>query len=251
VENRYLELGWSQGYSPRSADLGSTRAARRAGIQPATVTTATRAPAVAIHTGKPADVPSTIPARRGWAAAALPRPSTGGDSSDFDFLFGAWKVHNRRLRDRLKGSTTWDEFEATNVARPLLGGVGNEDVFRTEFAGGLPGMSFRFFDKAKRQWSIYWLDSLRGTLEPPVVGGFSGDVGTFEGADSCEGRPIRVRFIWSRVRTSTPRWEQAFSEDGGKTRETNWVMDFRRDDGLRDGATNPCRGSSPCPATIA
>jgi hypothetical protein len=156
--------------------------------------------------------------------------TTGGDSRNFDFLIGSWKVHNRRLRERLKGSTTWDEFEASSVARPLLGGVGNEDVFRTDFAGGLTGMSFRFFDRAKRQWSIYWADSPRGTLEPPVVGGFSGDVGVFEGSDTFEGRPIRVRFTWSRVTAPTPRWEQAFSEDGGKTWETNWVMDFERDD---------------------
>ena len=38
--------------------------------------------------------------------------------------------------------------------------------------------------------------------------------------------PIRVRFIWSGVTTPTPRWEQAFSDDGGETWETNWVMDF-------------------------
>jgi len=38
----------------------------------------------------------------------------------FDFWMGSWKVHNRRLRARLKGSTEWDEFEATVVARPLL-----------------------------------------------------------------------------------------------------------------------------------
>jgi hypothetical protein len=30
------------------------------------------------------------------------------------------------------------------------------------------------------------------------------------------------------VDTPTPRWEQAFSEDGGETWETNWVMDFAR-----------------------
>jgi hypothetical protein len=64
------------------------------------------------------------------------------------------------------------------------------------------------------------------------VGSFQGDVGTFEGEDRFEGRPIRVRFIWSRTSTPTPRWEQAFSEDGGKTWETNWVMDMTRSDGV-------------------
>ena len=157
---------------------------------------------------------------------------TGNSSRDFDFWMGSWRVHNRRLRERLKGSTAWDEFEAAVVARPLLGGVGNEDVYRTDFGGGFTGMSFRFFDRATQRWSIYWADSRRGTLDPPVVGGFSGDTGTFEGSDSFEGRPILVRFIWSRVTTAAPRWEQAFSADNGKTWETNWVMEMSRDDGI-------------------
>lgn len=151
-------------------------------------------------------------------------------SRDFDFLMGSWKVHNRRLRERLKGSTQWDEFEATSVARPLLNGLGNEDEYRTDHWQSFVGMSFRYFDPATKQWSIYWADSRRGILEPPVVGSFSGATGVFEGTDTFEGRPIRVRFIWSRVMTPSPRWEQSFSEDEGKTWEMNWVMDMTRDD---------------------
>ena len=152
---------------------------------------------------------------------------TKDGSRDFDFLMGSWKVHNRRLRERLKGSTEWAEFEATSIARPLLGGLGNEEEFRTGFWPNFIGMSFRFFNPATKQWAIYWADNLRGTLEPPVYGSFTGDVGVFEGRDTLEGRPIVVRFTWARV-TTTPRWEQAFSEDGGKIWETNWVMEFSR-----------------------
>jgi hypothetical protein len=100
--------------------------------------------------------------------------------SDFDFWMGSWKIHNGRLRERLKGSTSWDEFESTADARSLLGGLGNEDVFRTDFEGGFTGMFFRFFDKATGFWSIYWTDSRRlGKLDPPVVGRFEGEVGVF------------------------------------------------------------------------
>jgi len=148
-------------------------------------------------------------------------------AQDFDFFIGRWTVHNRRLTERLAGSDEWEEFEATSVAHPILGGLGNEDEFRTRHAGGFIGMSFRFFDPAKRRWSIYWADSRRpGELDPPVFGTFTGDVGLFEGEDVFEGRPILVRFIWSGTRTRTPRWEQAFSTDGGETWETNWIMDF-------------------------
>ena len=159
----------------------------------------------------------------------LQREST---ASDFDFWFGTWSVHNRRLVERLAGSDEWEEFSATVVARPLLDGVANEDEFRTDHAGGFIGMSFRFFDPERERWSIYWADSRRpGLLDPPVIGSFSGDTGIFEGADTFEGRPIRVRFTWSRVTSPTPRWEQAFSDDGGRTWETNWIMDFARTGG--------------------
>ena len=150
-------------------------------------------------------------------------------ASDFDFWLGSWDVRNRWLRRRLAGSDDWEEFDATVVARPLLDGVGNEDEFRTDHAGGFIGMSFRFFDPERRRWSIYWADSRRpGELDPPVFGTFSGDVGLFEGEDVYRGRPILVRFAWSGVTTPTPRWEQSFSDDGGRTWETNWVMDFAR-----------------------
>ena len=150
---------------------------------------------------------------------------------DFDFWHGGWNVHNRRLRKRLAGSKEWDEFAATVVARPILDGMGNEDEFRTDFGDGFVGMSFRFFDPVKEQWLIYWADSRRpGELDPPVSGRFSGDTGIFVGDDVFEGRPILVRYVWSRVTTTTPRWEQAFSEDGGLTWETNWIMDFTRAD---------------------
>jgi hypothetical protein len=162
-------------------------------------------------------------AQVGHAVRAEDRPR------DFDFWMGRWHVRNRRRRKWLAGCDEWDEFEATVAARPILDGMGNEDEFRTDHAGGYVGMSFRFFDPATRQWAIYWASTRQpGLLEPPVVGGFSGDTGVFEGPDTFDGQPIGVRYTWSGVTTPTPRWEQAFSADGGKTWETNWVMSFAR-----------------------
>ena len=47
---------------------------------------------------------------------------------------------------------------------------------------------------------------------------------TFYADDQFKGKPIRVRYLWNA--STTPHWEQAFSNDGGKTWETNWEMDF-------------------------
>jgi len=150
-------------------------------------------------------------------------------STDFDFWMGKWNVRNRRLARRLAGSDDWDEFDSKVAARPLPGGLGNEDVFCTDYGGGFVGMSFRFFDPDTGLWSIYWADSRHpGLLDPPVIGLFTGDVGVFEGDGTFDGRPIRVRFTWSGITTPTPCWEQAFSDDGGETWETNWIMVFTR-----------------------
>lgn len=150
-------------------------------------------------------------------------------AQDFDFWMGSWEVHGRRLRKRLAGCEDWDELEGSATAWPLLDGLGNVDEFRTDFDGGFAGMSLRVFDPGTRTWSIYWADSrFPGPLEPPVVGAFDGDVGEFECDDVFNGKPIRVRYTWSRADADAPRWEQAFSEDGGVTWETNWINDFER-----------------------
>lgn len=165
--------------------------------------------------------------------AVLNTPAPHDGRSDFDFVFGSWIVHNRRLLKALQGSDEWETFEATSVARPLLGGIGNEDEFLSPHRPGFVGMSLRLFDLLARRWSIYWIDNRTGLLQPPVVGRFEGATGVFEGTDVYDGRPIQVRYTWSGVDTTTPRWEQAFSADGGKTWETNWIMDHERIEGTR------------------
>lgn len=149
---------------------------------------------------------------------------------DFDFVFGDWKVRHRRLVKRLAGSNDWDEFDGTSSTRPVLGGNGNlEDNF-IEFPGGAyRAVAMRSYDKATQQWAIWWLDERSPHhLDVPVVGRFENGIGTFLADDNFEGRPIKVRFSWVSVDRNSCRWEQAFSEDGGVSWETNWIMHFRR-----------------------
>jgi hypothetical protein len=155
---------------------------------------------------------------------------TGRDGrADFDFLMGRWNVQHRRLRERLKGSTSWEEFEGTSIARPLLGGLGNIDENIMERAGGrLEGMTVRLYDPSSQQWSIYWADSVSVVLQPPMIGGFVQGRGEFYDQEIFEGRAIFCRFIWSDISATACRWEQAFSVDGGTSWEVNWIMEFTR-----------------------
>jgi hypothetical protein len=61
-----------------------------------------------------------------------------------------------------------------------------------------------------------------------VKGNFQNGVGIFEGDDAFAGKRIKVRYIWSRITSTSAHWEQAFSPDDGKNWETNWRMDFTR-----------------------
>jgi hypothetical protein len=144
-----------------------------------------------------------------------------GDVHDFDFLVGDWTGKNRRLEVRGVGSNDWDEFPGNGRAVSYLGGVTQvEEVsFPTK---GWSGLTIRTFDVAARQWSIYWISSKTGVMFPPVVGGFQGDRGEFYGEDQDDGRPIKVRFVWTRLGAGRGRWEQAFSAAGGRTWEPKW-----------------------------
>ncbi len=150
--------------------------------------------------------------------------------TDFNFIFGHWQVRHRRLLKRLAGCTEWQTFGGTCQAWPVLGGCGNVDDNVIELPdGSYRAATLRDWNPQTRQWSIWWLDGRHpGRLDVPMLGGFEGGVGTFYADDEFEGRPIRVRFLWTRTGTASPRWEQAFSADGGRSWETNWEMDFTR-----------------------
>jgi hypothetical protein len=155
--------------------------------------------------------------------------SQADPQKDFDFFIGKWNVHNRKLKERLKGSTSWDEFDGTVIARPIWDGKANVDEFEADSTTGhIQGMTLRLFDPKSQQWSIYWANSANGTLEKPMIGSFKDGRGEFYDQEFFEGKSIFVRFIWSNITSSSCRWEQAFSDDGGKSWETNWIMDFTR-----------------------
>ena len=148
---------------------------------------------------------------------------------DFDFLFGEWSVTHRKLKKRLQDNSEWLTFPGTLRVRPILGGAGNvdENVLHDP-AGTYEASSIRIFDPASGNWSIYWMDGRTSGIDKPVVGRFNGPVGQFFNDDVFEGRPIKVRFTYENRGADEARWEQAFSNDGGRSWEPNWTMRFKR-----------------------
>ncbi len=156
-------------------------------------------------------------------------PSKTSSASDFDFFAGHWVIHNRKLKTRLNGCTEWIEFEATQEMHILLNGIGNMDNFKTILDGKLfEGMTLRLFNPFTKLWSIYWADSSKGVLDPPVLGSFENSIGTFYGNDVFNEKDILVKFNWDKTDPESPVWSQAFSEDNGRTWEWNWYMYMTR-----------------------
>jgi hypothetical protein len=151
-------------------------------------------------------------------------------SRDFDFIFGSWHVHNRKLRDVADPTCQeWVEFEAASEVFPVLHGFGHVDrmdVPNPADGDAFEGFTLRLFDPAADTWSIWWSSTRApGRLDEPVVGRFTDGRGVFECDDVAAGIPIRMRFEWQRDGPS-PTWRQSFSYDQGQTWRENWVMVF-------------------------
>jgi len=167
-------------------------------------------------------------------ALAMLVPVTGDaeprdGQSDFDFIIGTWKIKNRMLRSQPDGTETWYEFDGTSTNRPIWDGKANvEEWDGVGPSGRIQGMAVRLYDPVARQWSIYWGNRRQGILGIPVVGRFHDGRGELYADGTYEGKKSRDRVVWSRITSTTCRWEQAMSLDGGKTWKTNWIMDFTR-----------------------
>ena len=142
----------------------------------------------------------------------------------FDFEIGTWKTKLRRLQRPLTGSTTWVEYEGTTVVRKVWNGRANlVELDVRGPAGHIEGLSLRLYNPEARQWSLNFANSAGGTLTPPTIGEFKNGRGEFFGQDTLNGRTIFVRFVISPLTPDSVRFEQAFSDDGGRTWEVNWI----------------------------
>ncbi|HET7925685.1 MAG TPA: hypothetical protein VFL30_12350 [Rhodanobacteraceae bacterium] len=151
-------------------------------------------------------------------------------SHDFDFEIGRWKTSVRRLANPLTGSTNWVAYQGTTVVRPIWGGRANLVELEMDGPKGhFRGLNLRLYDPVSRQWSLTFANAAAGVLNTPAIGAFKEGRGEFYDQELLDGRAILVRFVISNITNDACHFEQAFSADGGKTWETNWIADDTRD----------------------
>jgi hypothetical protein len=163
------------------------------------------------------------------ATSAGPAAPLHDGRHDFDFEVGTWKAHVKYLVHRLSGSQEWDDLDGTVVTRtlPLLEGW-NESEMRVDSPTShrrIEILAVRTYNPGSHQWSIYGASLKNGVFDPPQIGQFANGHGEFYAQDMFEGRSIYIRFVWQPIDANRTHFEQAFSADGGKTWEVNWIYD--------------------------
>ena len=76
------------------------------------------------------------------------------------------------------------EFESTDENHKILSGTADMDTYSTTEMPGqegklFEGVTLRLFNPKTKLWSLYWVASNVGVMDPPVVGSFEGNIGKF------------------------------------------------------------------------
>jgi len=160
------------------------------------------------------------------ASQAKPPASTADHDGqhDFDFEIGTWKTHLKRLAHPLTGSNQWIECDGVSVVRKVWDGRANLLELEADCPSGhLEALSLRLYNPLSRQWSLNFSNSSGGTLSQPTIGEFKNGRGEFYDQETFRDRAILVRFVISDITPNSCRFEQSFSDRGGKTWEVNWI----------------------------
>lgn len=170
------------------------------------------------------------PPQQSFAQSNLKQTTDQRDRQrDFDFEIGTWKTKLKRLVKPLSASTEWVEYEGTTVVRKIWDGRANlVELDVKSAAGRIEALSLRLYNPESRQWSLNFANVRGGVMAKPTVGEFKNGRGEFYNQEDFNGRAVLVRFIISDIKPDSCHFEQAFSDDGGKTWETNWIADDTR-----------------------
>jgi len=168
------------------------------------------------------------------AVSASPSASEAGTERDgqhdFDFEIGTWKSHISRRLHPLTGSTTWVEMEASVVIRKVWNGRANfMELVADSPAGHLEELNLRLYNPQSHQWSFNFASRSDGTMNRPMIGEFKDGRGEFIDQEIFRGKTILVRHVFTDITPDSHHFEQAFSDDGGKTWEPNFVATLTRE----------------------
>ncbi len=163
-------------------------------------------------------------------ATVAPEPPLRDGQHDFDFHLGNWKTHIRSLQHPLTGSTTWVEYDGTLVVRKVWDGRAQLEELEADGSGRhIEDLLLFLYNPQTRQWTLNPAASGEGVIGQPMIGEFKNGRGEFYDQEpALHGRSVLVRQVWLDITPTSHHFEQAFSNDGGRTWEPNFVATLTR-----------------------
>ncbi len=176
-------------------------------------------------------------------------PALHDGAHDFDSLLGNFNFHLHFMLHPLTSTPDWTDMSGTGACYSVWNGRAQLDTVELDSASGghVEGLTLRLYDRNSRQWRLYWANNRIGRLDPPQIGDFRDGRGDFYTTDTINGKTTLIRYDWSRMTSGTPHFEQAFSPDGGRSWEVNWITNQTRTGNAVWGQPEPGRPSTQPP----
>jgi hypothetical protein len=149
---------------------------------------------------------------------------------DFDFNIGDWRTHIKRLDWAATGARSWVTLEGTVKVRKVWGGRGELEEIKADGANvHVEGLTTFLYNPQTRQWSQTFAGIEDGTFEPSMIGEFKNGRGELVSQTSFHGKIRLVRGVWSEITADAHKFEEDYSDDGGKTWEPTFIASLTRD----------------------
>jgi len=175
---------------------------------------------------------SSLPqsARAQEATQSKPNVSSREGQHDFDFNFGVWKTHIKRVLEPLSGSNKSIELNGLVTTHKIWDGRAQWEEIEADGPNGhWQGMTLFLYNPQAHQWNQSFINSKIGELSPPLVGAFRDGRGELFSQDTFNGRSILVRAVWSKIEPDSHHFEESYSDDGGKTWAPAFIADLTRE----------------------
>ena len=147
-------------------------------------------------------------------------------SQQFDFWIGEWDVNLRMIQPDL----SWeDKIKATTHVYSILRGKAILELWDNS-ESGIIGHSLRYYNPDSDLWDLFlnWPGKNRsGTGR--MSGKFRHGRCEFYNTPDVSDTTITVeRYTFSDITPGSFRWDDGYSNDGGKSWRGNWIMEFSR-----------------------
>jgi hypothetical protein len=164
----------------------------------------------------------------GVASTAQPESLHDGQH-DFDFNIGTWKTHIKRISDPFSGAGQYIELNGTVTVRKVWDGRAQLEEIEADGPNGhWEGMTLFLYNPEAHQWSQSFVGSKSGVLNAPQIGAFKDGRGELFASDTYKDRSILVRAVWSDIKPDSHRFEESYSNDGGKTWAPAFIAELTR-----------------------